>query len=65
MLIIYFRIFGQFTNFIFLFNIRENLRRYEKYQNIEIFRRLGRITKRNCLQNQSLTKLLKHCVEIK
>ena len=65
MFIIYFRIFGQFTNFIFLFNIRENLGRYEKYQNIEIFRRLGRITKRNSLQNQSWTKLLKHCVEIK
>lgn len=40
MLIIYFRIFGQFTNFIFLFNIRENLG-MEGMKNIKILRFLG------------------------
>lgn len=40
MLIIYFRIFGQFTNFIFLFNIRENLG-MKGMKNIKILRFLG------------------------
>lgn len=40
MLFIYFRIFGQFTNFIFLFNIRENLG-MKGMKNIKILRFLG------------------------
>ena len=40
MLIIYFRIFGQFTNFIFLFNIRENLG-MKGMKNIKTLRFLG------------------------
>lgn len=40
MFIIYFRIFGQFTNFIFLFNIRENLG-MKGMKNIKILRFLG------------------------
>lgn len=40
MLIIYFRIFGQFTNFIFLFNIRENLG-MKGMKNVKILRFLG------------------------
>lgn len=40
MFIIYFRIFGQFTNYIFLFNIRENLG-MKGMKNIKILRFLG------------------------
>lgn len=54
----YSKLLNFFAVFIFVFNAREKIQSHEKFENIEIWRRLGRVISKNYLFKQSLVKYL-------